>query len=334
MTATPTHYQHNQGLASQGVLFAKLFMTAGEHQVLSECPQSLPEEGSSFLWAHVDLVDRRSGIWLTQLGLSADLCKFLMSDDVRQMADYEGQIIFGTIAEPSEETQHYKSRHGLLRFIVSKSWIITGRFHPLNAVEALKASVERGELVSGPFAIMEKLITHFYRQLQDEAGKVLSAIDYIEDLVIESGGTHSSTKVASIRRTTANILRQIAQYRHVQHDLSNILPRLNYSEKHIETAQDYVERFDALRVDFQSLQDRARLVKDEIASNLAMEMNQSLYLLSLMSALLLPPSVIFGLFGINVGGLPWLNHPLGFTIVVLIGLLSATCVFLILRRRA
>lgn len=81
-----------------------------------------------------------------------------------------------------------------------------------------------------------------------------------------------------------------------------------------------------------TLQERARLLKDEISANVAIDINRSLYILSLVSALLLPPSLIFGLFGVNVGGLPFTASGLGFAVVLALGLLSSAFVYLLMRR--
>ena len=94
-----------------------------------------------------------------------------------------------------------------------------------------------------------------------------------------------------------------------------------------------LQKMETLHSEVHTLQDRARLLKDEVASNIATDMNRSLYIISMISALLLPPSLIFGLFGINVGGLPLLNNGLGFLAVVCLGLLSSALVFMMLRKR-
>ena len=320
-------------MSNHGLLFAKTFAASGVGDAVTEPPDALPRDGEFWLWAHLDLVDRRAGLWLAQIGLPDDICDFMTSDDVRQMADYEGRILYGTVFEPSDETLHYKSRQGLLRFVVSRRWIITGRFNPVGAIETLKLRVERGERFSEPMDVLARLVSGFHRRLQDQTGKMQSSVDHIEDRVIDSGGVEFSATIADIRRNAANVLRQIAHYHHVQHDIANTLPRLKFPEKHAEQAIDTLERFESLRGDIQSLLERARLIKEEMSSNLAMQMNQSLYVLSLISAMLLPPSVVFSLFGINVGGLPFLHDEMGFVMVVMVGLLSASLVFLILRRR-
>jgi zinc transporter len=57
--------------------------------------------------------------------------------------------------------------------------------------------------------------------------------------------------------------------------------------------------------DAATLQDRARLLYEEIGSRVADRSNRSLSALTVISTLLLPPTFGVGAFGMNVGGIPW-----------------------------
>ena len=51
-----------------------------------------------------------------------------------------------------------------------------------------------------------------------------------------------------------------------------------------------------------------------------------------MTALLLPGSLIAGIFGLNVGGLPFLEEIGGFWVVLALGAVATTLFYWILRR--
>jgi magnesium transporter/zinc transporter len=63
----------------------------------------------------------------------------------------------------------------------------------------------------------------------------------------------------------------------------------------------------------------------------AEESNRQLYVLSILSALFLPPTFITGLFGMNVKGLPFEDNPRGFLFVIGLSLLSAAVTYGIIR---
>ena len=67
-----------------------------------------------------------------------------------------------------------------------------------------------------------------------------------------------------------------------------------------------------LNHDGEQLQAQARLLQDELMAKLTAQSNQLLYFLSMMTAVLLPMTVISGLFGMNVGGIPLSDSTGGF----------------------
>ena len=71
-------------------------------------------------------------------------------------------------------------------------------------------------------------------------------------------------------------------------------------------------RATALHHDGEQLQARARLLQDELMAKLSEQSNQLLYFLSMLTAVLLPMTIISGLFGMNVGGIPLGRNRTGF----------------------
>jgi zinc transporter len=103
-------------------------------------------------------------------------------------------------------------------------------------------------------------------------------------------------------------------------------------ERDKQQLQQASEEFALVLRDIQALQERIRAVQDETSARVAQENNQTLYVLTMVTVLALPINLISGLFGMNVGGLPLLEHPHGFWVVVgLIVLLTGLVTLLLLR---
>ena len=77
--------------------------------------------------------------------------------------------------------------------------------------------------------------------------------------------------------------------------------------------------------DMQTLQERIKLLQEEIAANINEDNSRSLFVLTVVTVLALPINILAGLFGMNVGGVPLAQEPHGFWIVVAI-ILSFTVV--------
>ncbi|WP_245435189.1 CorA family divalent cation transporter [Mesorhizobium sp. WSM3879] len=91
-------------------------------------------------------------------------------------------------------------------------------------------------------------------------------------------------------------------------------------------------RAHTLHHDGEQLQARTRLLQDELMAKLTERSNQLLYILSVMTAVLLPMTIISGLFGMNVGGLPLVDTALGFWVVTAIAVVVAGIVYMVVRR--
>ena len=64
--------------------------------------------------------------------------------------------------------------------------------------------------------------------------------------------------------------------------------------------------------DLDAARDRAALIQDELTSRLSEAMNRNMYVLSLIAGIFLPLSLITGLLGINVAGIPGEKWPWAF----------------------
>lgn len=94
-----------------------------------------------------------------------------------------------------------------------------------------------------------------------------------------------------------------------------------------------VEHLEAVGQDLELVQERARLLQEEVANLLNESTNRNLFLLSIVTTTLLPITLITGVFGMNVGGLPLVNHPHGFVWVMIVMIVSVIVIFVMLRRR-
>lgn len=77
-------------------------------------------------------------------------------------------------------------------------------------------------------------------------------------------------------------------------------------------------RFAALSRSLGAVKERGRIAQDELAGLAAEKTNQRLFVLSVISAVMLPPALIAGIFGMNVGNMPGVEAPWGFAVAMLL----------------
>ena len=105
------------------------------------------------------------------------------------------------------------------------------------------------------------------------------------------------------------------------------------AELDVQELRQASEEFSVVLRDMAALQERIKLLQEEIAAEVNEGNNRSLFVLTVVTVLALPINIIAGLLGMNVGGMPLAQHPHGFAIVAAI-ILSVTALagWLLLRR--
>lgn len=131
----------------------------------------------------------------------------------------------------------------------------------------------------------------------------------------------------------ARLRRQIAANRAALGLVGSRLPEPCSAEQR-QGLRAAVERFDGVAQDLELVQERARLLQEELAGRVGEATNRNLFLLSIVTTTLLPITLITGVFGMNVGGLPWVSDSGGFWWVILLMISAVVVVLLILRRRS
>jgi len=286
-----------------------------------------------WVWTHFALADNRARRSIEMHpALPENVREGLVAAHGSPHFDFEDPWLHGEIVATRYEHDASVPEVGHFRFAACRDLLISCRRRPLRAVEEARQLVEaRKRPFPNPASLVEAVMTRALDQLVGETATLAGMLDSVEDRVI-AGGWHSEReKLPEIRRrivyihrhaaTVTNIFRHVESVHHAElpPDLSDTVTRLSHHAM-------------LLLHDTEQLQARARLLQDELMARLSDRSNRLLYLLSVMTAVLLPMTVISGLLGMNVGGLPLSRNPLGFWEIVLIsGAVAAFVLFLVRR---
>ena len=289
-----------------------------------------PDQG--VLWVHLDRTGAETRRWLTgESRIDPVICQSLLQEEVRprllRMDEAMLVTLRGANLNPGADPEDMVG----VRVWLEPSRIVTLRHRRLMAISDLRDDLEAGTGPAGPGDFLYRLAGG----LIDRVGPVLSdledRIDALEDEVLTAHGTELRVRLGEIRREAIALRRHLAPQRDVmsrlpteQTDWLDTLHKAHLREVADRTLR-YVEDLDAAR-------ERAALAQDELNSRLSDQMNRTMYLLTVVSAVLLPPSLITGLFGINVGGMPGVDSGWAFAGIVS-GLAVMAVIEIVLLRR-
>ena len=139
-------------------------------------------------------------------------------------------------------------------------------------------------------------------------------LDDIEETLMLARSADTASRLARLRRTLINLRRLIWPQR-------DVLNTLEIEELTFLTNRDRVRLREAaartarLGDELQALSERAVLVHEQILDTRAEQMNQTMLVLAAATVVLMPLTVISGILGMNVAGIPFADNPHAFWIV-------------------
>ena len=289
-----------------------------------------PTDG--LLWVHLDHTGEKADVWLRdESGLDPVVSETLLQDEVRPrllpLDEALLVILRGVNLNPGADPEDMVG----IRVWIDGQRIITLRHRRIMAVNDIREEIMHGR---GPRDLGDFLVS-IARRLIDRMGPVISSlddrVDDLEDKILEAKGENLRPALAEVRREAIQLRRYLGPQREVIAQLS-AQPLAWLSDRQRAQLREIADRTIRYLEDLDAARERAAVTQEELNSRLADQMNKTMYVLTVVAAILLPPSLITGLFGINVGGMPGTESNIGFVTVVLAIILMAVFQFLIFRR--
>lgn len=258
-----------------------------------------------FYWLHLNLADARVPALLDTLGVMDDAKSALTTRDTHAILTVDEQMLYGTLVDCQREFDQDTADLGWLHFAISDRFIITTRLQPLRSVERTRVMIEKNPgKFARPVDLFELLVTEFQRTLIAVVMELTEELNLIEDFVYDNAPRDERRRLAPVRRTIVRL------HRHLRTVLALMRRAAASDEDEMPFGFDDIagrltSRLETVDHDVYALQDRARLLHEEIDSKLSSETNRHLYILSIMTAFLLPPTLVTGFFGMNTANLPF-----------------------------
>jgi zinc transporter len=316
-----------------GLIWAFRFGRDGSAEALPvDRPIAFDGPDGGWLWLHFNLMDQRSRHWLTASPhLHSTAREALLSPQEHQQLQMAEDCFFGSLLDSvrnldgsSNETCHW-------RFAMTERILVSGCRHSLRALETTRKAVERGVALPAPASVLEAIVGEMLADMEGDVSDLCAGFDKVEDRVLADAVYDERRRLSSLRRRAVRVHRRlvglVTTFHRLEHNhASDIGPLLR------ATAGRIAQRLAALDHEVIAMQDRGRLLQEEIAAKLAAESNSHLHALSILTSLFLPPTLVVGIFGMNTGGLPFVDNSEGFLWAILLCVVSSAAVYGILKR--
>ena len=269
----------------------------------------------SLLWVHLDRTSPKAQEWLlNESGLDEVVCEALLAEETRPRFSRFRSVSLLNLREMNHYPELTSEELISIRMSIQKNRIISLTRYPLKSVEDLSVDLQKGEGPNNIGELVVFLAKHMTDTMYQPIYEIGEVIDEMEDTWEER---NLSNPLEALSMTRLSI---IAYHRYLlpQTMVLREMHTLNLSWLESEEKLSLREVSDSSQVLLDILaesRERIWVLRDEHQNRLAARMNRTIYILTVLSALLLPLSVIAGLLGINVDGIPGADHPMAFSFV-------------------
>lgn len=290
------------------------FRLATPQLIDDEAPGSTENEPR---WLHFNLSDSRGRDWIKeQQQLPTEARELLLDGDIRVRVEVLPGAIVAVLGDLYHDFDHDPERLGTLRVYVDAKLLLSGRSHPLKTVDVLRRELLRTGEAQTPLAVFQMLIERLAESFGKVAVELGEQVDQSEDRILARNYAGQGTPLGNLRRLVAKLRRVVSANRSALLSLPATLPGLFGATERAEL-RAAIDRLEAVGQDLELVQERARLLQEEIAAGMSEATNRNLFVLSIATTTLLPITLITGIFGMNVRGLPFADSPHGFWLVML-----------------
>lgn len=272
-----------------------------------------------FCWLHMRRDDPDTARRLAVLGLDPTVLEGLTADETRPRCTLHGDgvllILRGVNLTPGAEPEDMVS----VRLLLEAHRILGIWVRPLHAVGDLLDSIGRGQAPVSLGDFVSKLVLRVTDRAEPAVSTLNEEIDDLEEALLDPGAAEQSHRVvlSDIRRRAILLRRYMIPQRDALTtlEIEDLAWLVDRDRSRIREAAERVTR---LGEELDAIRDRAQVVHDQLAEERAERLNQRMLILSVAAAIFLPLSLITGLLGINVGGVPGATEPVAFWVVCVV----------------
>lgn len=259
---------------------------------------------------------------LSELAATLDLDSFTV-DDLRQlgelprMEELEDEI-FVVASTPSSEVG--RLRLSEIDMLLRRNLLLTVHSEPIPELDELwEGATQSSDLLPGPDVAMSRILELGGRRMLTLITALDEEAERLEDMAID-GDSEVPIHLQALRRDVMLLRRAVAPQRDALRQLHQKHPLIGQHARRRNSSAYY----DLVRVmeGLEASRSQLASVLETYRSTVAESMNEVMKVLAVFSAIVLPLSLIAGIYGMNFARMPELDEPWGYFAVlgVMIGI--------------
>ena len=300
-------YRLRAGLAAESLSVTQLDeMFEADKEGTSDAP----------IWLHFNLSQASTERWLREhTPLPPEFYEALQQGSRSTRIELVDNALIAVVNDVLHGFSFDPAETSTLWMYVTPTLVISARRKPLKSVDRLRHAIQNGAQVQTTVELLIHLLRDQADVLIDIVRETVTRVDKIEDDLLAERLNTKRASLGNLRRVLVRLQRLMAPEPAALFRLLQRPPQW-IDELDLQDLRQSSEEFSAVLVDMASLQERIKLLQEEIAAMVNESNSRTLYMLTVFTVMALPVNMIAGLFGMNVAGIPLADHTHGFWIVV------------------
>lgn len=301
-------------IPADGVVFAWEIHGQESHEIQPDQIDAALANDSKSLWLHLNLSNARVQRWLQQTPQIPESLKEAILDQVNRsrmetieefgdglmmvMNDFRIGL---TQSTEDEET-------GTLWAIMTPRLLLSLRAHPLMTTDTLRHLLRQKRISPNTIgALYHELIEERATHLRRRTDQLSDQMDLLEEILIQGNNLPEHETLGRLRITCSRLRRHYAPELTALRRLLRRKPTW-FSEDDTDQLREQIDLLSFLVDEVNNLYERAKVLQDELSAHVAEFNAKNLQVLSVMTVIFLPMTLVTGVMGMNMEDLPGLQH--------------------------
>lgn len=297
-----------------------------------------PGRMATALWIDLREPDPSEAITLAGLGLNLPSLAEMEEIELSNRLYKEDGIDYLTVVIPGQSTADDVQISAPVTFILSAERLVTVRHHnPRPFVTFPERADKSGLGVASPDHVFLGLVQEIIGRLADHLEGIGRALDQVARLIYQPQ-PQSQAALHNALSQIGNEGERLSRVRLALLTLGRALNHIDPVIAHRPGSKDLVKAIKTELRDIDSLDQHANfldsrlaLASDATLGTIDLSQNQTVKIVSLVSVLFLPPTLIASLYGMNFAHMPELAHPLGYAGALVLMVASAAITWAVFR---
>ena len=270
------------------------------------------------LWIHLDEENPESIDWLqNKSGLDEVIIENLLDEETHPRFFTLPAGTFVVLRDVNFNRNADVEDMIALRIWIEKDRIISLSHRRQPAIEKLVDSFAKGQAPQKPWGIFVRLADNITQNISKVLEKIDDSLDDIEDELVDVDTIHADSlryRISDIRHQVLGMRRYIAPQKDVFLQLKNLDSELTKSERAVMRSirRDMLQAVDAL--DY--AREHSSVSQEELDSRINVQLNKTMYILTIIMVLFAPLTLITGILGSN--SIEITQNPAGFAWITFI----------------